>query len=857
MIWPLRGTCSVIAIGLLSLGAGDAYAYGFAESDAVHAPDTASPAGLVGKGAGEAAASTDPIRPDINPYDRDIQITAPLQFNQRILGELPVLLTADDRFIISTAEFLDLLAPLLAPDAQAELTALLDGRERFLPEDIAAAGIRLDYDPQLLAVLVLKIAPEKRAMEALYQNGEPEVPGDRPEDFSAYMNINASASHFSNRGGFRKPDLFLNGAVRYNNLVLEADAQGRSDFETGAYSIDRRYARLIYDQPDQARRFMVGDLDPETRGRQGFVNIGGVGVIRQRQKFNSFRNNILSGGRQLLLQEAATVRVVRNGIYQREFMLDAGQYDISNLPLDTGSNDIQLEIQNASGGRRVISYSAYLDTIDLEPGDHEYGAYFGVLGKGGFSVPDYSGGEMVFSGFLRKAFLNMPAFGIGVQATRDTQNVTGQTQFILWNGSRLRADLSFSNSQQGKGYAATLGYDQIIGTEKGYDTFSIIADFTSSDYTTVGGVRGVNPISWSLTSTYTKRLTQDVFATVNASYRISRSPLLRDSYSLTATANYRLNKFFTVQAGVDYSKAGYSSSFARRDGFGASIGLIFQPSYNQRGEARYSSARNSGSVRFQQTADNKVGALGYSMASNYDDGQIAASGQVDYVGNRFDSSISHSAFGTSFGNIGDDMVTTVRVGSSISFAGGHVAIGRTINDSFAIVYPHKTLRGKSVIVGEGLEGGAYMSRSGALGPAVQNVLTSYMNQSVRYDVIDPPRGYDVGEGVKRAMPAYKSGYAIEVGSAAFVSAMGTLVNSMGEPARLLSGVIRPIGRPDGKDEPFFTSTSGRFAIQRLEPGVEYQVQFFTGTLSGFTFRVPEDSEGLLNLGVVGGPQGGE
>ncbi len=61
-----------------------------------------------------------------------------------------------------------------------------------------------------------------------------------------------------------------------------------------------------------------------------------------------------------------------------------------------------------------------------------------------------------------------------------------------------------------------------------------------------------------------------------------------------------------------------------------------------------------------------------------------------------------------------------------------------------------------------------------MGAALQNTLTSYLNQSVNYDVTDPPRGYDIGDGIKRVTPAYKSGYVIEVGSAAFVSAIGTL-----------------------------------------------------------------------------------
>ncbi len=799
----------------------------------------------------ETATPAPAPRPDINPYDRDIEITAPLQFNQRLLGDLPVLLTRDDRFIISSPEFLTLIAPLLTPEAYKELEALFVGKPRFLPEDIAPSGIRLEYDPEQLAVLVLKIAPEKRTVEALFQTGEPEVPGDPPVPFSAFLNVDTAISHYSETGQVEKPDIFLNGAVRYQNFVLEADVQARRDFLTDDYSIERRYARLIYDEPEKARRWFLGDLDPEARGRQGFINMGGVGVVRQRQRFNAFRSNVLAGGRRLVLQEQSTVRVMRNGIYQREFTLDAGQYDISNLPLDTGSNNIELEVQGVTGVRETFKYQAYLDTIDLEPGDYEYGAYLGVLDDGGFGNPDYSRGIPVFTGFWRKAFFDMPAIGVGAQISEDIQNFTGQTQFVLGNGGRIHVDAGASNARRrGGGFAATIGYDQIIGGATGFDTFALTADYTSPKYATVGTVPDVNNISWNLNAAYTKRITEKLFASANASYRISRSTLFRDAYSFSATANYRFRKDFTLQFGVEYQKTGFSGPFSRGNGFGASVGLVWQPRYNRRAEARYSSLRDSGSVRIQQNSSNDVGTFGYSLAATRDEGSASVNGQVDYVANRFDATLSHSSFGPNINRIGDGSITTLRVGSSIAIAGGHVAVGRRINDSFAVVYPHKTLKDHSVIVGEGLEGGKYIAKSGALGPALQNGLTSYINQSVRYDVLDPPRGYDIGDGVKRVRPTYKSGYVIEVGSAAFVSAIGTLKGPDGQPVKLASGIMRRADAPDARGEPVFTNTVGRFSIAKLEPGVEYNVQFYSGDLGAFSFKVPEDNEGLLNLGVV-------
>lgn len=788
-------------------------------------------------------------RPNINPYDRDIAMTVPLNFNRRVLGEMPVLLTRDDRFIVESAGFKRLIDPLLTPEAQAELAARLEGVESFAPEEINTTGIRLEYDPDQLAVLVLRIDPTKRSIESLFQGGRPDEPGVAPEDFSAYLNTNMLVQRRNSTGDVATPSVYLNGAVRFKHLVFETDIQGREDLFTGDYEVDRRYARFVYDEPEAFRRWYLGDMDPETRGRQGYIQMGGVGVARQRQRFESFRNNVLAGGRQLVLQEASTVRVLRNGVFVREFRLDPGQYDLSNLPLETGSNDVQLEIQNESGRTETVAYSAYLDAIDLEPGDYEYGAYLGVTNTGLFGSPEYNDGELAFTGYWRKAFENRPALGIGLQASEQVQNLTGQSQIILKNGARARLDASVSNSDRGGGYAYALSYDLAVDQGDTYDSWTFVADYTSEDYASLGNATAQNPISWIFTGAYSHRFSADWLANATASYRMSRSAFLDDSYTLGATTTYRVTPEWGLQFGAEYTD--YGNTFGTtRDGFGFTVALIWSPRYDRRGEARYSSARNTGSVRFQQSSENRVGSWGYSVQSTYDDGPGTVSGQVDYVGNRFDASLSHTTFGQSFSNITEEQVTTLRLGSTIATTGGKVAMGRNIYDSFAIVYPHQTLGDHPVIVGESFARGNYTARSGALGPALSNTLTSYVNQSVRYDVLDAPLGYDIGEGILRVRPTYKSGYSVQVGSDAFVSALGRIVGNGGRPAALLSGRVRPVDEPNAEPELFFTNSVGRFAVQKLKPGKTYRVDLFTSPSAGFEFTVPADNEGLLDMQTV-------
>src|SRR3546814_7173354 len=89
--------------------------------------------------------------------------------------------------------------------------------------------------------------------------------------------------------------------------------------------------------------------------------MGGVGVLRQRRRFNSFRSAILQANRQLILQRESTVRFLRNGSLYREVRLQPGRYDFSSLPLIAGSNDVDRSEEHTSELQSLmrISYAVF------------------------------------------------------------------------------------------------------------------------------------------------------------------------------------------------------------------------------------------------------------------------------------------------------------------------------------------------------------------------------------------------------------------------------------------------------------------------------------------------------------------
>ncbi|GGC43177.1 hypothetical protein GCM10011371_33290 [Novosphingobium marinum] len=796
-------------------------------------------------------------RPDINPYERDIDMTVPLTFQNRSLGDVPLKLTYDDRYLIETEAFVRLMRTVLNDDARAALAEHLQGQESFSPEDLVGTGVSLTYDPSSLSVVVVDVEPEQRAVRNLFAPPRDDLDDVNlaPAQFSGYLNLNVIQTYVWEADNTDPPTINLDGAIRWGRIVFEGDAQlgERFGLEGSGYRFERNYARLVYDEPEDYRRWLLGDLDVETRGLQSYVRMGGVGVIRQQRRFNTFRAAVLQANRQLVVQRESTVRFLRNGSLYREMRLQPGRYDFSALPLLSGSNDVQIEVYDNSGRVQSLSYQQYLDPIDLDPGDYEYGAFLGPTSRRIGGAPDYNG-KIAFSGFYRKAFFNRPSIGVGLQLSEEVQMASGQTQFVLGNGGRLLFDAAVSNSQLADvGFAGGASYEHFFDRGGLADTLTIRADYLSNDFATLGNPEAFNSSSVSLSAQYTRQFSFRFIGTLNGSYLKGRGDV-EDSYRLGATGYYRLNSRWSFRAGVDYTRI--SSSFSRGSGFGANIALVFQPDYRRRAEARYETRDNLAELSYTQSSLNQLNSLGFGGLVSRQDGSARALGYVSYAANRFDASLSHSTFGPSIEDLADLNATTLRVGTSLAFAGGQFGIGRRINDSFMLLHPHKNLKGRSVVAGQSIAENDYVAKSGALGAAVNNTLGSYFTQSVQYDVESPPPGYDTGPGVVRVHPPYKSGYALRVGTDAFVSAMGTLMLTAEEPVSLIGGRVSLQDVGEGDDPrpiPFFTNSVGRFAIANLLPGRRYVVETYgpKGTIDrSFEFVVPEDTDGLVDLGTI-------
>ena len=785
---------------------------------------------------------------EANPYGRDVPLTGPLIYQGTELGDLAIVWAADGDLFAEKSSLETYLPDMVSGVVEERILERFKNTDLVNLEALKEEGLDIQYDFSLLEAQAV-VRPDSSAPQVLAfgggnRGGGPISETTPVEAFSGYVNVNLTATEGSGNN-FGEPNALINGATRLGEYVLQYDAEYRNGFGANDdYEFERRFVRIVRDFPERYLRVSAGDIIPEVRGVQASRTIGGVSVVRSKREFTPFRSFRPLGGGRILIERPSEMQIFLNDIEVENLRLATGTYDITELPLQFGTSNVEIVIRDDTGREERFEYNAFFDPSELDPGDHEYGVTVGFLTSPFSRSPDYGDTDPAISAFYRKANWRGGILGAGVQATENQQVVNALWRIPPAWGGRLDLEAAASNVDGlGSSYAASARYD-FFREKPDYDeSYSVNLEFLGEDFAVLGDIDPRNLESFSAFADYSRSFGRDWRAIVSAGYTSFREG--DDGYRASFDVFRQINRSFRFQAGIQAQRDRLTGD----DEVGVRLALVYSPGLNWRSEARYEGIDERTSLRVSRTSDEYVGSYGFDFDYVDTDGDSTLGGAVNYVGNRFDARVSHRLTGDSFSFDNDTAQTTLRLGSSFSYTGRSAALGRPIFDSFAHLSPHRTLEGRSVIAGNDLSRG-YEARSGLFGPAVASRLSSYTEQTIQYDVDDVPPGYDIGEGLILLKPKLNSASRIRVGSADFVSATGTLLYSDGTPISL--GVGR-ISREDGgemKETSFFTNRVGRFAMIGLEPGVSYTVTLTSPVPTEVTFEVPLDDEALLRLGDV-------
>jgi outer membrane usher protein len=194
-----------------------------------------------------------------------------------------------------------------------------------------------------------------------------------------------------------------------------------------------------------------------------------------------------------------------------------------------------------------------------------------------------------------------------------------------------------------------------------------------------------------------------------------------------------------------------------------------------------------------------------------------------------------------------DRRSEVSFGTALAYADGHVGVSRPIADSFVLVVPHPTLRGRTIDVNQ--RDGTPDATTDLFGPAVLPNLNAYYVHPVFVDAPNLPLGYDLGDEIFNVRPTFRSGATIVVGTGGVAFVDATLRDVEGTPLPLEPGTLTALDDRAWRTFAFFTSRSGRLRQGGLPVG-RYQLELdnFPGVVAEFV--IPEGTEGRFALGPI-------
>ncbi len=714
--------------------------------------------------------------------------------------------------------------------------------------------VALKFYPTLDQLVAKDIALRNRISRTISQNAA------TPSDFSASLNMFFGVDYISQTSngdtGISNPRVDLESSMRFKGVVLENEATvegGDKSFDKNTAGFKRRGTRLVKDFRSRSIRAMAGDVSPLFTSFQNGTDLLGVSVEHNVTKLNPGRDIRQTSRRTFRIERDSDVRIFVNGKLMRSRRLQAGDYNINDLPGTAGANEIKLVVKDDLGHEQVLNFSSFLDNKLLSPEISEWSLSGGVVARTKDGAPDYTENPAL-TGYYRRGINEFMTGEVHLQGDMDTVMGGGGllygTRYGLVNAE---AALSFAAGAD-VGYALRFDYAVAKNLLNSYDghynrSLRFSAEYRSPFFSTVTADEPEDDQQLTLSLGYGQELFYDISSSISANYTMTDDG---NNYGASLSLSKSFGPFWDAGVSFGYSHDDTPTTKGEEDEFNAQLRVSYRINRNSRISANHDVANGSSRVTYNHSEGRGVGAWGLSLSAenNLENEDAAGSSSVNaavnYTANRARYSASHT---TQLAGLGSEMKenrTSMRMETAIAYAGGRVAVGRPVNGSFAIIAPHDSIKDKSVLINP--VDGSVQAYSDWMGPVLVPGISAYSTSRVTYDVDGLPVGYDLGAGAFDFVAPYKAGYSLIVGSNYTITAFGTMLDKNGEPVKLLTGIAWRKSEPSRKVT-IFTNSVGRFGAQGMAPG-KWTIEMATDPLTRYELLVPEKTVGLFKAGTL-------
>ena len=696
--------------------------------------------------------------------------------------------------------------------------------------------MQIDIDPELRKPLPLNMTNRGRAPRSL-------TDPLGPAPLSAYVNIRSGLDHVHETTGDSETGTNPGRVDFAGALALpKAAFDYRLSYnENSSRPWQRGDLRVLRDVPESALRWTYGDLSFPTTNFQSFTPMGGITVARN-YALQPYVVTEPVASNEFVLRAQSQVEVLINGAVVRTFRLPAGRYNLRDLPLGSGVNDVILRITNDVGEVEETTFSLFFDSELLGPGIDQFSASLGLPAEEQTGHRTYDTSRTTFSGNYRRGITNTLTLGVDLQGNNLQQLLGAQAlwaaRFGTVEGRIAGSYIEGANAD----LSARLGYRirGIRGVQNRNFDLSLL--YKGQRFGALGSTQPNNNSALDAAARYSQRLPMNLSGNLGGTYKLARNSA-RNSGSVSGSLSRQLARGTNLSLDLQ-RRRDTEGDYDNRAFVSLNISLAGR---NQNITATRDSETGVSRLDWNYRPERVIGGVAATAGIQRDSGDNRLTGELSRTGYRAETSISHDVSVPRSNLTEAERVTSARIGTAIVFAGGHVALSRPITDGFAIIVPHPSLKGQTIGINPRGER-AYVAEADAFGPAVIPDLTSYQVRRVLIDVPDLAIGAELGQDVFDVIPTVRSGTAINIGTSATVLATFKVVDDVGEPIALQAGEIRQIGNDSFEPLLVFSDRSGLMTSDGLTPG-SYELILFAFPDLPVTFDIADDAIGIIDLGT--------
>lgn len=799
------------------------------------------------------------------PYVSAMTFYLPLNIEDRNLGEIPVSISGTDINAVSLPILKSLLGARVAESIWQNLSENIAADNMILFSKLAEKGVNIIYDPATLS-LSAKISPE--AFGEYYVNFDKDFPpfiASESGNFSGLNSINfshterwksQSTEQFSSVDWLAQAN--IGGAAGVNINLANYLESNDSDV-----SVLRGEWTAFYDKPNVPFRLSVGDVSLGSgSGSAGHISGGNFGGLSFSSDYAALQPNRIIGpnnNQELILNESAEIDISVNGFIIYSGRQEAGRFNLANLPMTNGANDIIVDITYLSGQTERRVFTQFHNNRLLQEGLFNYSVTAGAPSMYNIDKGIEYQDSWAVAGYAHYGIASWLTLG-GNAAAAKYGNVLGVTATLGTNWGNISSQFSISDANKnanrdyytdntnGDGYGniISISFESTVwgASESQSPNLRLSAESANSFSSTPWQKNTFEQSHNRYLVNYMWAFNEQLSATLSGSYTQDHEQNEQTNGSLLF--NWTHNNF---SFGFGANFADSSTYYESADDGEMQYFLTFDWSWTHTKHgfdigANYNSNDNHSRLELNRTGNGSVGSVGYRAQVEYDDNRERQSARLDYTASRMRLEMEVARNNKRTNDAGVNYSASIRGNSAIGFVDGKFGWGRAQKGPFMIAHAHPTLYEQEVLLGTNQQGdykALATSNMGGLLPL--NVPYTINNFDI--NVPDAPVGYDWGESRFTVSPGAATGHFIMVGTDNSYTARGILLDANNEPISYLQGVI--IG--DDSRQSFFTNQFGLFYIQGVGPG-QYNIEVSTETYKPLSILIEQTKDHLIELGTL-------